>query len=114
VEALRRVTEGYIETPWQVEKFGTWRSWHRPDRYLCPSRAHFAENPIMPYVGTGGIHRGKWLPYVRELFAENNLDVDFSKRGFYRPHPRIFNVYRRFLSIKRAPRAVFRAYFLGR
>lgn len=112
--SLRKVTWGFSENPWQVEILGTWRSWRRPDRYLCPTRKHFGQDSLVPYVGTGGIHRGQWLPYVRELFAENGLEVDFSKRGFYRPQSRALAKWKSFRLIAKSPGAALKAHFLGR
>ncbi len=37
---------------------------------------------ILPNLFTG-IIRGKWKKEVEELFKKNNIEVDFTKRGFF-------------------------------
>jgi hypothetical protein len=42
------------------------------------------KNELLPYIFTG-IIRGKWKKEVKELFSDNNIVIDYSKRGFYKP-----------------------------
>lgn len=42
---------------------------------------YYTENTIIPYKH--GIEKGRWLPQGVEILNKNNIDVDFSKRGFF-------------------------------
>jgi hypothetical protein len=74
------------ESAWTFERRGSIRAISKPDVFLCQSLLHFNHRghyPV-PYRPTG-IVRGKWFaPAVVELFAANDISVDYSKRGFYR------------------------------
>jgi len=55
---------------------------------------------ILPYIFTG-IVRGKWNKEVIDLSNENNIIIDFSKRGFYKPNlanPNFLQKLKRFYS----------------
>jgi hypothetical protein len=73
------------ESGWTFERRGSVRAMRRPDVFLCQSLDHFnarGRYPV-PYQPTG-IIRGKWYaPAVVELFAANDISVDYDKRGFY-------------------------------
>lgn len=69
------------ENAWQFERWGTNRA-----RAL---RCHFYtaatdEHSPLEYFCTG-IVQGKWLHPVEELFAQENINMDFSRRGFWHP-----------------------------
>lgn len=71
------------ESVWEWERRGTRRAQNSGEQFLCTDP--WAVKHVFPYEPTG-IVQGKWLERsVRELFKENNIEVDFSKRGFFRP-----------------------------
>jgi hypothetical protein len=77
------------ESAWEFERAGTRRSYRRKDLFLCQSLEHFNAQRrfIVPYFATG-IVKGKWYgPAVIELFKEHDIQVDFSRRGFYPRSP---------------------------
>ena len=49
---------------------------------LLPEILEKKENPVFPYILTG-IIKGKWHMAIPELFTKHQIEVDFSKRGFY-------------------------------
>jgi len=72
------------ETTWSIEKWANIRSNILQDRFYCVTRS-VIENEGSPYnaAENGGIYKGKWIEnYVVPLFAKNNIEIDFSKRGF--------------------------------
>jgi len=71
------------ENPWQFEKYGTKRSKKLVHKFYTVNRDKYKINinEIIPYVFTG-IIRGYWFEEVVELFLINNIQVDFTKRGF--------------------------------
>lgn len=72
------------ETTWSIEKWANIRSNILQDRFFCVTRS-VIENEGSPYdaAENGGIYKGKWIEnYVVTLFAKNNIEIDFSKRGF--------------------------------
>lgn len=77
------------ENAWMFEIFGTQRAQHRPDTFLTVNQKIYSPGatPIVQYTHTG-IIKGKWHPALSELFAVNGVQVDFTKRGFYKPKPR--------------------------
>lgn len=74
------------ENGWMFEIFGSIRAKKRNDLFLTSNRKYFSRdnNAILYYVHTGVI-KGKWHPSVKQLFSENELDLDYSLRGFYKP-----------------------------
>jgi hypothetical protein len=85
---------GYIrprENPWQVELLGSRRAMRIPDSFYCVAEKD-RMNPLcwpVPFLSTG-ITKGKWNEQVPPLFAAHGIQMDFSKRGFYRePHPMV-------------------------
>ncbi|HEY9115349.1 MAG TPA: hypothetical protein VIN10_11675 [Bacteroidales bacterium] len=72
------------ETTWSIEKWANIRSNILKDRFFCVSRS-VIESDGSPYnaAENGGIYKGKWIEdYVVPLFSKNNIEIDFSKRGF--------------------------------
>ncbi|AFK03204.1 hypothetical protein Emtol_2065 [Emticicia oligotrophica DSM 17448] len=72
------------ENGWMFEIFGTWRARKNiKDKFLTINRDKFSgKNRIVSYIHTG-IIKGKWHPAIPELFSQNSIQIDFSKRGFY-------------------------------
>ena len=85
-----------IESPWEWEIYGNLRN-----DVLIKSKIYaLAEGQREPYaygfydygkrdengwyVAKSGVMRGKWyMPSVEKLFKDNDINVDFSKRGIY-------------------------------
>lgn len=80
--ALLRILRPW-ESGWDFEKFGTLRSLKSLPVVACINQSQFRENEteVLPYVFTG-IIKGKWKPEVVQLFAANDIPMDFSYRGF--------------------------------
>lgn len=72
------------ETPWEWETVANFRSFDKKyDFYVLQNDA---DTPIdYGFRNSGmGIFRGKWVrDSVVQLFEENNINIDYSKRGFY-------------------------------
>lgn len=82
-EALKKYLRS-DENGWMFEIFGTWRAQRETETFLVAA----PQEGVMPieYVHTG-IVKGKWLDQMPRIFADNAINVDFSKRGFYQPKP---------------------------
>jgi hypothetical protein len=79
------------ETAWQFEVWGTKRAHRIKDSLLCVNRDIFNEQncQVIPYEPTG-IIKGKWnKEVVHDLFLSNEIEVDFSQRGFYDPNQKV-------------------------
>lgn len=73
-----------FESGWLFEHFGTKRSRIWSDKFYIIDNSKYSinNNEIIPYVFTG-IIKGKWNKDVPQLFANNNIVMDFSSRGFF-------------------------------
>lgn len=72
------------ETPWEWETIANFRSF--TDKYDFYCLIDDKNAPInYGFCNSGmGVFRGKWVEEsVVELFRENDIQMDFSKRGFY-------------------------------
>jgi hypothetical protein len=99
------------ENPWQFEIFGTLRSWRTADSFYALNRDIFGcgVREVFPYVKTG-IIKGQWYaPAVVELFRAHKIDVDFSRRGFFRERSRLLERFRTLSSIMRHPGGLMRS-----
>jgi hypothetical protein len=78
------------ETPWDLERYGTIRSYFREDLFLAhnpPDRHRRYDGCVFPYVPTG-VFRGRWdLSVVEELLRRNRIEVDFTIRGYQEETP---------------------------
>jgi hypothetical protein len=91
------------ENGWMFEIFGTNRSKKRSDLFLTVNRDIFNKaNSIIDYQLTG-IIKGKWLSTIPELFKKENIDIDFSKRGFYKNRSIFFRKIETFSKIIKNP-----------
>lgn len=75
------------ESVWEFERNGTRRARKLLDVVVCPNPKHFEnwDSGIYPYEPTGIVRGQWWRPAVEKLFAEQGIEVDFTKRGFYEP-----------------------------
>lgn len=72
------------ETPWEWETIANFRSF--VDKYDFYCLVDDRDTPInYGFSNSGmGIYRGKWVKEsVVDLFRDNEINMDFSKRGFY-------------------------------
>lgn len=74
------------ENGWMFEIFGTQRAKKRSDLFLTANRTLYNKwhDPIMLYEHTG-IIKGKWHHRMPEVFAKNEIVMNFEDRGFYKP-----------------------------
>lgn len=70
------------ESPWDWEKYGSIRSEKYSEKFYS-GIAGFPAVMVYDVVSGGGVHCGKWTQNVVNLFKENNIEIDFSKRGFF-------------------------------
>jgi hypothetical protein len=85
VDTLR----SYLDTKengWMFEIFGTWRSHKRQDSFLSCKWDEVLGGPAIDYLHTG-IIKGKWLQAIKPVFEQHGIEVEYEKRGFYRPQP---------------------------
>lgn len=70
------------ENGWEFEEYGSRRAKYLNMKFYTPDRnfVKIDEQEIIPYIFTG-IVSGKWHKQVPKLFNENNIKIDFSKRG---------------------------------
>ena len=77
------------ENGWMFEIYGTWRAHRQSECFLCVAiNSH--NHPAIEYLHTG-IIKGKWLQEICTVFKSNDIDVDFTKRGFYIPKHWLFS-----------------------
>jgi hypothetical protein len=77
------------ENGWMFEIYGTWRASRKKDIFLAANKGLYRnkEESLIQYEHTG-IIKGKWHLAMPKLFENHNIEIDFSKRGFYVPkHP---------------------------
>lgn len=89
VETLRSYLRAE-ENGWMFEIYGTWRARRQPQTFLCAKFDEEHGGPAIDYLHTG-IVKGKWLNGIQEVFDQNKIDIDYSKRGFYEPKPRFLH-----------------------
>jgi len=72
------------ETAWHFEHYGTKRSTKKNGKFCVVNTNRFGcgKIEILPYVFTG-IIKGKWNEKVKSLFENHNINVDYTKRGFF-------------------------------
>lgn len=76
------------ENGWMFEILGTMRAHRRSDTFLTARYDDAASGPAISYTHTG-IIKGQWHPAIPALFDEHEIAVDFNRRGFYTPPPRL-------------------------
>ncbi len=74
------------ENPWQFEIYGTKRAHYIKDSFYTLNQDIYNINSkkVISHCNPTGITRGKWnKEAVIELFKNNDIKIDFNKRGFY-------------------------------
>lgn len=81
-KSLKSILRNY-ENAWQFEEFGSKRASKMGLNILGVDKnwIRLNEFEIIPYLFTG-IIQGRWYEPVVELFKQNNILIDYSKRGF--------------------------------
>jgi len=99
------------ENAWQFEILGTLRARRIPDRFYAVNRDVFSRDGrcVFGYVKTG-IIKGQWFaPAVVDLFHENGIAMDFSRRGFFEERSRTVERLRTLAKIIGHPGVVYRS-----
>ena len=99
-ESLLKIIRPW-ESGWDFEKFGSKRSNKYLEKMMCVNQDLHSinNNEIIPYIFTG-IIKGKWKPDVVNLFSNNDISVDFSKRGFVEYNLKSRFIYKIFTFLK--------------
>jgi hypothetical protein len=74
-------------SPWQFERRSTLKAQVMDAKHwYVASKSDIPQiGSVFPYFPTGVV-KGRWYePAVVELFQQHGIEVDYSKRGFYRP-----------------------------
>lgn len=71
------------ENPWISEWYGSSRAEKMKIREESIKAGWPIEDRPISYDPRGCLHQGKWLENAVDFLKKENLDVDFSKRGFY-------------------------------
>ncbi|MCA0931052.1 hypothetical protein LCM02_01235 [Lutimonas saemankumensis] len=71
------------ESPFMAEKIADFKSWYYRDTFLAVSRDYVEKNgQFYDGMPSGGLFRGKWADWVVDVFEENEINIDYSIRGF--------------------------------
>jgi hypothetical protein len=76
------------ENIWMFEKFGSLRARKMPCRFVSLGRDVMRSKPVFEYIYTGVI-KGQWKNDCVELFAREEIEVDFTRRGIYQERGRL-------------------------
>jgi hypothetical protein len=78
------------ETAWNFEWWGSKRAKYLTYNFLTvdPVWLNSEIRGIIPYITTGVIG-GRWYNPIVDLFRQHNINMDFSKRGFYSSDKRL-------------------------
>ena len=109
----RDILESYLlphENGWMFEIFGTLRSHKRNEMFLTINRDYYKSNALISYVLTG-IIKSKWHEKMPAIFKKNEIDFDFSKRGFYNEKPILFRKVETAKKLLRNPLNIFKSLF---
>ena len=76
------------EDAWRFERYDSKRSSIFNHRYFVVDRTWVKLNEfeIIRYIFTG-IVKGRWIREATNLFKDNNIEMDFSVRGFINEMP---------------------------
>ena len=97
------VLKSYLEDDengWMFEIYGSIRSSKNLETFL---KIDDEELEPLRYIQTG-IMKGKWKGEVKYLFANNNIEVDFTERGFYEPKNRLMTKIETFKALLNEPK----------
>jgi hypothetical protein len=97
------------ENGWEFEIFGTRRAKRSSDLFLTLDPVYLKENIVLDYQLTG-IVKGKWLDTIPALFEREKIQIDFSKRGFYKELNVLFRKIETFRKIFYDPSKFFKKY----
>ena len=100
------------ENGWMFEIFGTKRAHKRNDLFLTVNRDIFSYklNPVLPYLLTG-IIKAKWHPKIPEIFKNHQIEIDFTRRGFYHEKNFIFRKLETLRKLLSSPKQLMNHFF---
>jgi hypothetical protein len=82
----KKVLKKYLvdfETPHVAEKMGNYRSWIMKDNFFCVSEKYIEEHGRFYDCATSGaVIKGKWGEWLPKRMKENDVVLDYSRRGF--------------------------------
>lgn len=111
-ETLLKYLRPY-ENGWMFEIYGTRRAWRSQDIFLTLDRTKFhAQHPVISYTHTG-IIKGKWHEHMPALFSKHGIDMDFTKRGFYKPKSWLLRKWETGIKLLKEPKQLVKG-ILGR
>lgn len=116
VSALKKYLIG-DENPWMFELFGTIRSHKIKDTFFRVNENMLKDSfkEVVPYFeardGDSAIVKGKWQVGVDKFLNKEGFNIDFTKRGFFKPKKFIFRKLDTFLTIAKYPNQTLRALF---
>ena len=80
--------------PWEMEWFGAMRANLSHLKMVCIPEGG---DIVIPTIGSGALHLGKWLPEMVDFLKEEQYNkIDYSKRGIYKPEKRTLSYKIRF------------------
>jgi len=98
------------ENGWMFEIFGTWRARRRQECFLCAKFDNHHGGPAIDYLHTG-IIKGKWLEDMPAIFSTNNIEIDYSRRGFYQRKPILLHKFQVIKKLLERPSYLIRYFF---
>ena len=106
------------ENIWMFEVLGTRRSYNIKDSFFRVNESNIATGfqEVIPYfqgVDDTGIVKGKWQKGIERVFETAGIEIDFTKRGFYKKLPGIINKYYLIKNLMQNPKILYKA-FLGK
>jgi len=77
------------ENAWQFEEFGSKRAAILKHNFYVIDKNEIVlnKNEIIPYIFTG-IIKGRWYEEVVDVFAKNEINIDYSIRGMVKDGPK--------------------------
>jgi len=101
-----------FENIFMSEKIGDFRSWiYKHKFYAVSSERKDNKEQFYDCRPSGGLFKGKWQKWVIPFFKENNIDIDFDKRGFLTKEFIKTSRKKSRLDLLRSPILTFRSFF---
>jgi hypothetical protein len=95
------------ENGWMFEIYGSRRARRRHELFLTVDRERERARRVVPY-SHAGIIKGQWHDSVPALFARHGIEMDFARRGFFVPRPRLLEKARTFRKLLANPAGLVR------
>lgn len=98
------------ENGWMFEIYGTWRARRVKETFLSLKFDNEHGGPAIDYLHTG-IIKGRWLNEIKQVFDQNGIEMDFSKRGYYEPKPPLIHKFELLGKLLKRPVYMARQFF---